>query len=350
MPDGPVRLSEAILQRFVADILCANGFSPEHAGIVAEVLVWANLRGIDSHGVSRIPRYLEMVEEGHLNPGAEPTIEERTAACFVLKANRAAGQVAMCLAVREAIDRAAESGIAWGAVCETTHVGAIGYYPLMIANENMAGIAFSASVPMMAYHGARTHSAGTNPIAIAVPGNGRAPLLLDMATAAAAAGRLAEAKDRGETIPEGWALDSGGNPTVEPFSAAVSLALGGPKGAGLSLMFECLASLTVDNPILAKVVGGPRPPPHQQNAVVIALNLGSFTNLSRFKQNVDDLASVLKAQPTVAGTEEILMPGERGARKMGDRRREGIPVPAGVWSSLCSTAERVGTEVPAVFD
>ena len=346
MATGSVLMAAEDLKRLASDIFVARDFSPDHATTIAEVLIWANLRGVDSHGISRIPRYLEMVTEGNINPRPEFGIQSHTPSCFTFEADQAAGQIAMVAATEEAITRARQAGIAWGVVRATTHVGAIGYFPLISARSDMVGIAFSASVPMMAYHGAATFSAGTNPIAVAVPAASRAPLLLDMATAVASAGKITDARNRGQSIPDNWALDAEGRATTDPNEAKISLPLGGPKGAGLSMMFECLGSLLAGNPILSDVIGGPHPPPHRQNAVVVAIDISIFTDLDGFKANVDALAETLKSQPLSAETDEILMPGERGGRVLEQRTRDGIPLPAKVWEQLQQVAAERGVDAP----
>lgn len=327
------------LRQLAAAIFTAHGFIPEQADRIAEVLVWANLRGVDSHGVLRIPRYLEMVEEGNINPRAEIRLEQRTPACFILDADRGTGQVAMTRAMEEAIARAGEIGICWGLVRATTHAGALGHYALMAAEADMVGIVFSASIPNMPYHGTRDVNLATNPIAIAVPAASYPPLLLDMATAVASLGKFTDAENRGVPIPEGWALDADGNPTTDPAQAKTPLPLGGPKGAGLSLMFECLASLMAANPITSDILSEGGRQGHRQNAVAVAVNPGIFTDLKAFKKNVDDLIATLKAQPKAPGVDQIFMPGEQSAETFAQRSRDGIPVPSGLWARLKALAE-----------
>src|SRR5262245_60251666 len=225
------------------------------AAQVAEVLVWANLRGTDSHGVSRIPRYFEMIDAGDLDPRARPQLKTESAAAVLIDANRAAGPVAMTAAMAAATARAKQAGIGLALVRATTHTAALGYYTLKAAEGGVAAIAAAASIPNMAYHGARAAGVSTSPISIAVPAGGRAPVILDLGTGIVSIGRLAEARRRGEPLPEGWALDAAGEPTADPQRAEIPLPMAGPKGSGLALMIECLTSLVVGNPILAATVG-----------------------------------------------------------------------------------------------
>ncbi|MBO0757406.1 MAG: Ldh family oxidoreductase, partial [Bradyrhizobiaceae bacterium] len=230
---APDKLSE-----FVAAIFRAHGMSAGDAATVAEVLVWANLRGVESHGVMRIPSYLHFIRTGDLDPCARPTLRVLTSASFILDCAHSAGPVAMMSASATALKMAATSGICMGLVSATAHTGAIGRYAEWLAERDFAAIVFVGGAPLMAYHGARTASVSTAPLAIAVPNSDGKPLLLDMASSVVASGRIRELAAMGKGIPEGWALDHDGNPTTDAAKAATVLPLGGPKGSSLSLLFE----------------------------------------------------------------------------------------------------------------
>ena len=231
-------------------------------------------------------------------------------------------------------------------VRHTTHTAAAGYYTQLAAQQKMVGMAFSASGPIMAYHGARVAGVSTNPVAIAVPGERGRIVSLDMATAVAALGKLMHARNTGSPIPDGWALDADGEPTNDPAKATVPRPLGGPKGAGLSLMIECLTSLLAGHPIISEALSD-RDKRHRQNAAVMAINIAAFTDVDAFKTNVEDLASALKALPRAADTDEILLPGERGDRICAQRSRDGIPVPQALWQSIVAIAESENVPIPA---
>ena len=343
---APVVVSAEALQRFAAGVFAAKGMSQPHAATVADVLVWANLRGTDSHGVSRIPRYLEMIEAGDLNPHAELKIATESAASVLIDADRAAGPIAMRAAMAAAADKARQAGIGLALVRATTHTAALGYYTLQAAEQGVAAIAASASIPNMAYHGARAAGVSTTPISIAVPGGGHGPVVLDLSSAIVSIGGLAEARRRGRPIPEGWALDEAGEPTTDAQRAEIPLPMAGPKGSGLALMVECLTSLVVANPILAETVGRPaRGRRHRQNAFAIAIDIARFGEPAVFAREVERLASVLKALPPGPGVPEILMPGERGARMHARRSHDGIPLPRRLADELTLAAEKLGVEM-----
>jgi len=321
------------LEQWVGDIFVAAGMARESAQTIAQVLVWADLRGMGSHGVMRVPRYVEWMRSGviHANPGI--SVEVETPACILLDAGRAAGPVAMVHAMRAAITKARDAGIGLALVRHTTHTGALGYYTQMAAREGMAAIALAASGPNMVYHGARAAGVSTAPLSIAVPGDD-APLALDMASGMVSLGKLMQARRTGEPLKEGLALDAQGEPTTDARAAAIPLPLGGPKGSGLALMIECLASLISGSPILAAALEG-ADRRHRQNGLTIAIDVERFTPLPQFRAEVKRLIADLKALPG----EDILMPGERGHRNAA--RHEVVLAPA-VLKELEATAKSLG--------
>jgi ureidoglycolate dehydrogenase (NAD+) len=346
MPDAPVVAASA-LEEFAAAIFRATGMSQEHAAQVAHVLVWSNLRGNDGHGVQRIPRYIEIIDEGGLNPRPHMTLRLDAPAAVVIDADRAAGPISMTYAADQAMTKASAAGIGLALVRRTTHTAAIGFYTRRVAERGMAAIAATASIPNMPYHGSRVASVSTSPLSFAVP-CGDAPIVLDMATSVVSLGRLAQLRRAGQKLTPGWALDSAGAATTDAANAELPLPLGGAKGAGLSLMAECLASILTGNAILAPALSeGGAAALHRQNSFLIAIDIARFAEPAAFRAGVARLAEVLKALPRQAGYDEILMPGERGDRIAETRRARGIPIPPAVWSDLAKVAARFNVAVPA---
>ena len=344
-----MRVTGEALRAFIAQVFTRSGFSQADAETVAEVLTWANLRGIDSHGVLRAPMYLRFVKSGRLNPTSVPRVILDLPAAVVIDADRGAGAPSMVMATDHAIAKARFAGIGLAQVRRTTHTGPIGYYALRAAEAGMAVIVMSSSTPNMAYYGARLAGVSNSPIAIAVPSAGRPPIVLDMAASVAASGKLSQAEDSGLPIPEGWALTEDGQPTTDPAKADVLLPLGGAKGSGLALMVECLTGMMLGNPILEPILSGRIPRGHGQNAMIIAFNIAAFTNLNDYAQSSSALASVLKALPKANGVGTILMPGERSAVTEVERRRDGIPLARGTWTKIESMARDSGLATPRTF-
>lgn len=330
------------LKAFAGELLQAGGYTAAHAKRTADILVWANARGANSHGVLRIPRYVEMVEQGLIDPVADPQIVKQDGAIGVIEAARAPGPSAMVGAMDTAIDIASRLNIGWCSARNITHAGAVGYFALRAAERGYIGIVMTASGPLMAYHGARVSGLSTNPISISVPARGK-PLLLDMSTSTVALGKIMHAKDAGTPIPAGWAINSDGAPATDPAQVATLTPLGGPKGSGLSLMIEVLSSVLVANPVIATVLGGGK---GAMNGAALAIKVDAFGASDIFAAHIAELGQRLKALPKAADTEEILLPGERGFRLGEERLRDGIPVAEGTLNRLVDLAGKLGVRQP----
>ncbi len=365
MAQGEIRVAWEPLNDFTKEVFVRAGMPPEGAEAEASALIWANLRGVDSHGVLRIPWYVENVDTGVMNPKPNIQIVKETPATLVIEADRAFGPVVTIFAVNLVIEKAKKIGIGWALIRNLTHQGALGYYSQMVAKKDMAGIVFVCNPPNMAPHGARVPGVHNSPIAISVPAKRYHPLNLDMATSVVAGGKLWLAVDKGVPIPEGWALDKNGNPTTDPKQAATLLPFGGPKGSGLALMFECLSSVMAGNPLLEPALLGKKVKPrsqddkpavigerlsyvprHIQNSVVAAIDISTFTDVEGYKEHIDNLIDGIKALPKAKGFSEIFVPGEPEERTFDERSRNGIPLPEGTVRNLHSIAERFSVKLP----
>lgn len=337
----PVRPDE--LQDFAEELLMAGGFRAEHAVDTARILVWADMRGTHSHGILRIPRYVEMVAAGMINPDAELAALPAEGAVAMIDANRMPGATAMIAAIDRAVELAGTSGIGLCSARNITHAGAVGYFGLRAAAAGCIGIVMSASGPLMAYHGARVSGVSTNPLAIAVPDDPY-PVLLDMSTSTVALGKVMQARTSGNPIPEGWGLDKDGQPTTDADRVATLTPLGGPKGAGLSLMIEILASVLAGNPVISTMLSGGQP---RMNGLALAINISAFTDISTFAVQIRQLARAIKGLPPASATDEILLPGERGFRQAQASATDGIELSNGTTSRLRDLAQNFGITPPA---
>ena len=339
-------VSESALSAFIGDVLSSTGMRIEDAAIVADVLTWANLRGVDSHGVARLLCYISEIVAGQFDPIGRPVFRSQLPGTFVLECAGTAGPVCMMEATRQCVRIASEFGVGVGVVNAPTHVGAVGYYTQAIAKQGHVALVVVAGRLLMAYHGARVASLGTSPISIAVPGSdGGPPLLLDMASGLIAAGRMRQAALEGRELPENAAMDVDGNPTTDPVHAKTVLPLGGPKGSGLALLFECIAGILAGTPIITAVATLGKKAPIQ-NATLIVLNVESFRPLTEYRLDIEELKRTIKALPRRHGFEELLLPGERGDREAQRRSRDGIPIPADVWNDLEEVSRRTQVAMP----
>jgi LDH2 family malate/lactate/ureidoglycolate dehydrogenase len=335
------------LRAVVAGVFQARGTRESDAAAVADALVWANLRGIDSHGVSRVPRYLELFDKGESVAGAVPTVTRPRAAIAIIDAHAAPGPVALNRAADEAVAAARTCGVGWASVRGTVHTGAIGYYTSRAAQAGMAAVGVVVGVPNMAYAGARGAAVATSPLSVAVPAGRHELVLLDMATAVMALGRIAQLKAAGKELPPGVALTADGEPTTDPALAKVPAPVGGPKGSGMSLVFEMLASGLAANPIIPAYHSGTKEGRrHRQNAFLLAIDIAAFLPLDTFKESVDETVDAIKSLPTADETHEVLIPGERGRQCERQRSSAGIPLGPKVWRELTEIATGLGVEVP----
>ena len=320
---------------------------PDDARIVADGLVWASMRGIDSHGLIRLASYVRRLDQGVVNPKPKMTIAKDLPGAMIVEGDHGHGQVTLSWAMQRAIEKARDAAIGWVLVRESKHAGAVGYYTRMAAEAGMAGLYMGASQPNMEYFGSKVEGVATNPIAISVPGENGRILSLDMATAVAGVGKLMHHKATNAPLGEGWALDADGHPTTDPQQAEIPTALGGPKGSAMSLLFECMTSLMVASPLVARWHDGSYQR-HQQNGLVAAINIADFTDLDAYKADVEALIHEIKNLPRADGVAEILVPGERSDRVMAEREKNGIPIPAKTWEQVCAVAERFGVPIPDV--
>jgi ureidoglycolate dehydrogenase (NAD+) len=347
MTENTIHIGKADLENFTTAIFVAAGLTREHATEWAKMLVWANLRGTDSHGIIRIPRYIDLVKAKSINPKPNIRVERKAGAAVVIEADRAPSAVAMTMAMSEAMDCARRVHVGMCAARHITHTGAIGYFALQAAEAGFIGIATSASGPMMAYPGTRVAAVSSNPIAFAVPRRNGRPYLLDFSTGVVANGKIMGAADRGEKIPVGWGLDKDGRDTTDPKAVETLLPLGGAKGAGLSFMIECLTSLLLNEsriaPDLESWAIGDDP---FLNGTVIAIDIGGFGDPDRFAAEAERLGIAIAGLARAEGVDRIMLPGERGDAIRAEREANGIPIPKGTWQRIAKAAQAVGVKPP----
>ena len=342
-----VTISAERLQHWASEILQAAGMSSQSADQVAKVLVWADLRGTGSHGVSRLPLYVQWLTSGEMQGQAEPQISLQLPSLVMMDGGCGPGAVGMqCLSEAVAVG-ARRSGTCLGLLKATTHTGALGYYTSQMAQQGMLTLAMAASGPLMAYYGAASNGVSTAPLSIAAPsGDGENAIVFDMASSATAFGKLMQAKAAGQSIPADWALDAQGQPTTDAAQATTLLPVGGPKGSGLALMAEIMCSVLSHNPLLAPALALPEAQRrHQQNALLLAIDIAQITDLRTFGEEVKQLSRALKQLPTTPGS-EILMPGERGARESSQRSANGIPLNAATIKQLEALANQLTLPTP----
>jgi LDH2 family malate/lactate/ureidoglycolate dehydrogenase len=340
-------IAEQTLRTFSTRVLMNAGMGRHHAEIVADTLLFADLRGVGSHGVARLSSYLDRVRAGVMNVDPPMEVVRNFDASALLDAGNGFGQIAGVKAIDIAVDKARERGIGVVGVRNSNHFGVAAYFVARAVAANMIGIVFTNASPAMTPHNAKTPLMGTNPLAIGVPAKEQKPILLDMSTSLVARGKIRLATITGEKIPFGWAVDQEGRPTEDPFAAMKgSLApIGGPKGAGLSLVIDLLCGVLTGTALTGEVrnisdVSGPS----QTGHLFMAIDISKFIGESAFLANVDSIIEHIKGLPSADGG-PIYLPGEIEANVAANRQVEGIPIAKDVVDELTKAGERYGVSV-----
>ena len=347
-PPATIRADD--LQRASERILAAVGTPAETAEIVARSLTTADLRGVMSHGVSRLPAYLRRVEAGLIKPAAQVKVIRESPASVTLDGGAGFGHAIGWRAMGMAIERAKMQGVAAAAVRNSTHFGIAGFFAERAAAEGMVGLATSNGAALMAPPGTKTRVLGTNPLAIALPSGAGAPIALDMATSTAALGKILLARDAGAAIPANWALDLEGNPTTDPTVAAGGLLapLGGHKGFGLALALEALSAG------LSDAAAGPGAGsmyrtwdrPENLGHFFLAIDPRAFAGVEVFNRILVALSDAVHQAEPVGEANGALLPGEIERHQEARARAEGLAVTPSLAASLEEAAKLAGLSSP----
>jgi LDH2 family malate/lactate/ureidoglycolate dehydrogenase len=339
-------ISAEELTSWTAGLLEAATFPRPTALMVAESLVAANLRGVDSHGVQLLPYYVEQVERGDMNPAAEGRVVSESGACLLYDGANGAGQQVATVCCGHAVRLARKHGISIVTARESNHFGAAAYWGQKISGAGMIGIVMCNASPIVAHWQAREPRLGTNPICVSAPG----PWLLDMATTTVANNRIFKALMNGEeTIPAGWAVDSDGAPTTDTDAAirGMPMPLGGYKGSGLAVMVEMLCGV-LGGGAMSVEVGGIRMQgkPTRVSQTFVAVDAGRFMPVEEFERRVEWLVNTVKSAAPAKGYHEVMVAGDPEWRAEAERRQNGIPLGDGTWHCLTETAVRLGVGPP----
>lgn len=324
------------LGRFVEGVLVDAGMRREPAAIVAETLLYADLRGVRSHGVARLSSYLDRIRAGVMELDPQMSLVSDAPASGLLDAGNGFGQLAGVQAIDIAIDKARATGSGVVGVRNSNHFGVAAYFAERAVAAGMVGMVLTNSSPAMTAYNTRIPLIGTNPIAFGVPAGDQRPIILDMSTSLVARGKIRLASITGETIPSGWAYDEQGLPTQDPHAALKgSLApIGGPKGAGLSLVIDLLTGVLTGTALTGEVrnitdISGPSKTGH----LFVAIDVSRFMPIEMFRKRVDDIIANIKAMPSADGG-PVYLPGEIEAVGAEARLRDGIELPGDVVAVL----------------
>jgi LDH2 family malate/lactate/ureidoglycolate dehydrogenase len=331
---------------FARALLTAHGVPKKDAATIAACLVLADLRGVDTHGLVRLPGYLERVRRGLINAKPKLVPKRASLAAAGLDGQNGFGFVVGTRAMAEAMAMARKSGVGIVAARRSNHFGMAASYVLQALEAGFVSLVFTNASRAMPPWGGKEALLGTSPFAAGAPGGKLAPFILDMSTAVAARGKIRLAEKRGERIPLGYALDPAGRPTTDPTEAlkGVVLPIGGYKGSGLSMLMDIFGGLLSGAACAGDVRDQYKTFDRPQNVghFFLAMKPDLFVSRREYRSRMDTLVERVRACPKAEGCDEILMPGETESREEERRRKRGIPYGAGEVEALQKEAERAG--------
>ncbi len=354
------------LRRFVRDVFIGHGVPPDDAEISSDVLITADLQGIDSHGINRLKYYCDRFRAGVTRAAAGFQIVKETPTTAVVDGHDGLGHVIGVRAMRLAIAKAGQTGLGAVAVRNSTHYGIAGYYPLMAIREGMLGLTSSNARPCITPTFGIEPMFGTNPLAFGAPTDEPCPFLFDAALSVTQRGKIELLRREGKTAPEGWGIDDAGQPLADPdrlladfltgraalfpLGGAGEL-FGGHKGYGLSIMVEILCSALQSGRFLTDLGGGDREgkwEPYHLGHFFLALRIESFIPLDDFKKATGEILRRLRRARKAPGAERIWTAGEKEWETMTRRLRDGIPIGDDLQRELRQLRDDLGMPVTAL--
>ena len=345
-----IRLSETQSRDYLSRLFQHMGSSAAQSEIVADHLTLAEMRGLASHGLSRIPFYTRKLRAGGYNPRPNFTVARETPSTALLDADNAIGLVSGTFAMQLCIEKARETGCAGVSVTHANHIGYLAYYTMMAAKENMIGLALCNAGACTAVWGTDERVLGTDPVSIALPALNRPPVVFDAATSIVAQGKVAVAAIEGKPIPDNWAFGPDGHPTTVASEAlkGAMRPFGDYKGSGLAMMI-CL---------ITAGLGGVAFDMEEENLRRIredalgsdladffaVIDPAAFTDVPAFRARVDAFIDIVKAFRPAPGFDEILMPGEIEWRRCEKARIDGFEIGENLYLALVETNRSLSFE------
>ena len=343
------RVPAARLRAFIERACCKVGIPPADAAVIGELMTRADVNGSDGHGIFRLPQYIRRIKGGAVNVRPRIRIEREAAGMALVNGDNGMGHLVMRFATRTAIDKAKQAGVAWVGANWSNHAGPASLYAAMPLEHDMIGLYLAVgNANHLPAWGGLDMLLSTNPIAVAIPALEEKPVVLDMATTVAAYGKVKTKAQRGETMPEGWMMDRGGQPLTDPKRAdeGFLLPIGGYKGYGLALVFGLLAG-TLNGAAMGRDVvdfNKDDATPTNTGHAILAIDVKAFGDVAAFKRRVDDLIRDLRASQRMPGVDAIRIPGEGSHGARAERSRYGVPIPPALRSSLDALAAELGIE------
>jgi len=323
-------------KRLVIQQLTKVGLNEENAGKIAEVLVHADLRNVNSHGVLRTEHYVNRLQAGGINPDAQISFQKTGPVTGVVDGDDGFGHVISDVAMDHAIEMARDNGVGMVTVFNSSHCGALSYFVQKAADAKLIGIAMSHTDKIVVPFGGKTSFLGTNPIAYGVPAKTKKPFILDMATSNVALGKILQAREEGKEIPEGWGVDENGAAVTDPNKVVSLSTFGGPKGYGLSVIVDVFSGL------LAGAAFGPHigkmyddlDKKRKLGHYFCVINPSFFTDTDIFLEQMDQMIEELQQVEPAPGFDRVYVPGEIEQINEEKNLKQGITIASSVYEFL----------------
>lgn len=338
------------LRALVREMFERCGMGGDDAALLADSLVYADLGGVHSHGVLRVPEYVEKLRDKGVDPRGTPRVERRCGGCLVVDGGNSMGQVGTHFAMARALEAAAEHGIAAAAVRGSNHCGALAYFAVQALEKDMIGLVTTNALPTMAPWGGAERLLGINPLAVAIPAGEEEPIVFDAAFSGSSHGKIRVHHQKGLPLPEGWAFDAQGRPTTDAAAAIDGLLtpIGGFKGTALALIMGVLSSMlsgAAYGTELGDMESGPRA--GEDGHFLLAIKVDAFEDAARFKERVDQAVRQIHACRKADGVERTWVPGEKEAENRRAYGEAGIPLNDVTLEGIAAAAAALGVDTAA---
>ncbi len=341
------RFGSAELEKFTAGVLSKAGLSGPDASQVAKMMITADLRGVDGHGIFRLPQYVRRIRTGGINVRPKIRVVEDDLSTALVDGDNGMGHLVMSRAAEVAMEKAERTGVAWVGARMSNHAGFGALYAEMPLARNMVGLYMGvASANHMAPWGGVEKILGTNPLTIAIPAGEEPPVIIDMATTVVAYGKVKTYRLAGKSMPVGWMIDRQGEPITDPNRSdeGFLLPIGGYKGSGLAIAIGMLAGLLNGALFGRGCIDFNADDTSVTNTghTIVALKISHFCPVEKFKLQVDSAIREIRNSERMEGVDRIWLPGEKEYVCLLDRRANGIPMSLGLRRSLNALAESLG--------
>lgn len=352
--DGGILFPAERLRGWTQEVFQKIGVSKEDAALLTDSLIEANLRGVDTHGITRmLCVYVERIRKGVVSAKSDLVIVREKAATALIECHNSIGQVGAGRAMRMTIEKAAKTGVAFTAVRHSNHYGMAAYWAMMALPHGMIGFSSTNAPAAVAPTGGCQAMFGTNPFAIAIPAGCNQPVVLDLATTVVARGRIVLYAKQDKPLEPGWAFDHRGVPTTDPHTALKGLLapIGGYKGYGIMLAVDLLCGvLTGSNngTHFPGFLADNMTEPTDVGSVFAAINIESFMDLPEFMAAMDKALEEIRTSPRAEGVKRIYIPGEIEFEMKAERLAKGIPIPAAVVQDFVALGRELSIPFPEV--